>query len=142
MVSRVVPLAADTMARLKPTNALSKLDLPLLGTPIIATLSPSLIKRPTENVSVSARMCANGADNCVRTKSSCRGAISSSTSSRRTSICASSSLSVVLMAVIFCDNCPSNERNAKRCEDALPDAIKSHKPCACTRSILPFRKAR
>ena len=47
--SRVVPGAAVTMARLAPTSALNKLDLPTFGLPAIATRAPSRISRPRLN---------------------------------------------------------------------------------------------
>ena len=141
-VSRVVPLAEETIARSNPTRAFNKLDLPLLGAPTIAVLRPSLIYFPTEKVSANALICARTAFICPDTNSSASGVISSSTSSKRTSICAKSSESLVFISSKRADSFPSKESIASLCACLLPEAIKSHNPCASTKSIFPLKKAR
>ena len=49
MVSRVVPAISDTIARSSFSKALSKVDLPALGFPTIATGTPFFKTFPTEN---------------------------------------------------------------------------------------------
>ena len=47
IVSRVVPGISETIARSLSSSALSSEDLPALGGPTMATLTPSRISRPT-----------------------------------------------------------------------------------------------
>ena len=47
MVSRVVPAIALTMARFSLSSALSSVDLPALGLPMMATFTPFLITFPS-----------------------------------------------------------------------------------------------
>ena len=49
IVSRVVPAISDTIARSSFSKALSKVDLPALGFPTIATGIPFFKTFPTEN---------------------------------------------------------------------------------------------
>ena len=54
MMSRVVPASSETMAASRRASALSRLDLPALGGPAMATLKPSRRISPRRRRSVGA----------------------------------------------------------------------------------------
>ena len=143
MVSRVVPAISLTMALSSPTRALSKVDLPALVGPTIATRIPFLMALPVwkEVVSAVSRSWMVSAS----VLSSVRSANSSSSWSAKSS---SSSMRLVKWSSWSRSVCSSDVMPPLSCVSArsfsalVSAAMRSATASACVRSILPLRNAR
>ena len=139
--SRVVPGRSVTMARSQRLQALSRLDLPTLGRPTMATLSPIRSSCPASAV---AKMCSTSpstAATWARTAPSSRGGRSSSKSTRA-STSASTSRQVDRSWRIGAISLPCTPARAVRAARVDWAATRSATPSAWVRSRRPFKKAR
>ena len=141
ITSRVVPGKSVTIARSLWLQALSKLDLPTLGRPTIATFKPFLSSSPRSAVAKIVFTWVNTACSCCLIASSSRGGKSSS-KSIRASTSAKISKQVARNWRIGWANLPCNPANAAW--DAAWDCAATNLEIlsAWVKSILPLRNAR
>ena len=141
-VSRVVPGISLTIARSSWSRAFSKVLLPLLGAPTMATGTPCRTALPKRKLSISPVQIS-----VMRSSSAIRSgrfanSTSSSLKSSSSSISAEKSMSSWRSASMRCPKPPRSCCSARRCCAALWLAIRSATASAWLRSSLPFRKAR
>ena len=142
IMSRVVPGTEETMARSVLSNALSKLDFPTLGLPIIAALIPSRIIRPSSNVSI---MCWSLAWISLKTHSNCSfwiNEISSSTKSIPASRWARLRINSSFNSSTSRLSIPRRRPWALQRLLVVAACMVSRTASACIRSRRPFRNAR
>ena len=143
IVSRVVPWMSLTIARSSPNRALSRVDLPTLGAPIMATGIPCLMALPVLNEATRRPILVS--ISCASSFSWLRSANSNSSWSAKSS---SSSMSEVIVSnrslniANSLDIPPLNWLSAKSFSALVCAAIRSATASASVRSILPLRNAR
>ena len=142
MESRVVPGISVTIARSSCNKALSKLDLPTLGLPTIAVMSPSRRIRPVPAVLMSLAI-------LLRTSTTFSATLSvttSSTSSSGKSIAASKWAICPNISCrkdfIFAENAPVRWPVAIFSERSVLAVMISITACAWDKSRRPFKNAR
>ena len=140
--SRVVPGMSVTMAACSPLRRLSRLDLPTLDAPMMATLMPWESNAPCRLRWISDWTAPMSVSTCSPT----RPCASSSTSSSGKSMAASTWTRSFRMSASNSltrdENSPDRERTAPRAAWVEALAIKSATASAWAKSIWPLRKAR
>jgi len=142
MESRVVPSISETMALSSFSRTLSKVDLPTLGRPTMATGTPVFITLPSWKESfrlfTSSATSVTSFERAVLSANSTSSSLKSSSSSTREIKCSKRSRS----SFIFFEKPPLICWIATSCAAFDSEAIKSATASAWDKSIFPFRKAR
>ena len=142
-VSRVVPWISLTIARSSPRSALSRVDLPTLGAPMIATGIPCLMALPVLKDATNWVMVV--LISCASWLSWLRSANSNSSWSAKSSSSSISDVMVSKRSRRFANSLeipPRSWVSAKSFSALVCAAMRSATASASVRSILPLRKAR
>ena len=108
MVSRVVPATSETIARSRPSSWLSRLDLPALGRPTMATRMPRRISCPSLAVASSSSIKRQASSSRFPKPSTVSGSISSSGKSMCASMWASTCIRSSRNVLMRCDSLPAS----------------------------------
>ena len=138
----MVPGISVTMALSWPDKALSRLDLPALGRPMMASTIPSRSNLPWRASSNRPVSCSRVLFRRWSTSLSARKSISSSGKSMAASTKTRNCIKPVRKAFTRSENTPCRLRCAARAAASVPESIRSAMASAWTRSILSLRKAR
>ncbi len=141
MVSRVVPGISETMARSSFRMALSKVDLPTFGSPMMATGMPLFSTFPMEKLLTSSPISLFISSRRFTSCSLLANSTSSSLKSSSSSISDAKSTSFFRRSLIFSENPPRIWSMARSCERFEDEAIRSATASACDKSNFPFIKA-
>ncbi len=140
--SRVVPAISVTIARSLPANAFKSEDLPAFGFPAMTTCKPSRSNWPWRADCCTSVTELATSSSSLRIFPSARKSISSSGKSIAASTCKRKWISFSNTEFTLTEKAPCKERTAERAAACDVASIRSAMASACTRSSLPFSKAR